>query len=419
MGNKHYCVAYAVTYTRDMTGALLNVTYCKLLLAQILSVIGSGLTTIALGILAYELANGKAGQVLGFAFAIKMIAYVGVAPIASALAESLSRKPYLVFLDITRAVLVLVLPFVTQIWQIYVLIFAFQAFSAAFTPAFQATIPDILEDEKEYSQALSYSRLTYDLESLVSPLLVGLLLSVVTFHWLFAGTAVGFLASAVLVSTAVFPMLDKAKAQIPFLKRLTHGGAIYLTTPRLRGMLFLYFGVAAATAIILVNTVVYVKGALGLGDTVVVLFFAVSGIGSMSVALILPRLLLRIDPRRVMIAGSCLLLVSLVGKSLTQSMTSGLLVWFLLGVGASMIQTPLGLLLNPSCYKEDRPAVFAAHFALTHACWLLAYPLTGVVGAQSGFSMAFFVAAAITAIGLVTAVGIWPACDPDALAKEQ
>ena len=129
-----------------MTGALLNVTYRKLLLAQILSVIGSGLTTIALGILAYELANGKAGQVLGFAFAIKMIAYVGVAPIASALAESLSRKPYLVFLDITRAVLVLVLPFVTQIWQIYVLIFAFQAFSAAFTPAFQATIPDILED---------------------------------------------------------------------------------------------------------------------------------------------------------------------------------------------------------------------------------------------------------------------------------
>jgi hypothetical protein len=78
--------------------------------------------------LAYELANENAGQVLGFAFAIKMVAYVGVAPVASALAERLLRKAYLVFLDIVRAVLVLVLPFVTQIWQIYVLIFAFQAF---------------------------------------------------------------------------------------------------------------------------------------------------------------------------------------------------------------------------------------------------------------------------------------------------
>lgn len=146
-----------------------NPDYRKLLLAQILSLVGSGLTTIALGILAYELASENAGQVLGFAFAIKMIAYVGLAPIASAIAEQLPRKPYLVFLDIMRASLVLLLSFVTQVWQIYVLIFAFQAFSAAFTPAFQATIPDILEDEAEYTQALSYSRLTYDLESLVSP----------------------------------------------------------------------------------------------------------------------------------------------------------------------------------------------------------------------------------------------------------
>ena len=117
-----------------MTGALSNPTYRKLLLAQIFSLVGSGLTTIALGILAYELASKNAGQVLGFAFAIKMVAYVGLAPIASAIAGRLPRKPYLVFLDIMRASLVLLLPFVTQVWQIYVLIFAFQAFSAAFSP---------------------------------------------------------------------------------------------------------------------------------------------------------------------------------------------------------------------------------------------------------------------------------------------
>ena len=38
--------------------------------------------------------------------------------------------------------------------------------------------------------------------------------------------------------------------QIPFLKRVTYGSVIYLKTPRLRGMLFLYFGVAAAVAAI-------------------------------------------------------------------------------------------------------------------------------------------------------------------------
>lgn len=81
--------------------------------------IGSGLTTIALGILAYKIANKSIGPVLGFAFVIKTVVHLGVAPTASALAERIPRKPFLVFLDITREMPVLVLPSVTQIWQIY------------------------------------------------------------------------------------------------------------------------------------------------------------------------------------------------------------------------------------------------------------------------------------------------------------
>jgi hypothetical protein len=40
---------------------------------------------------------------------------------------------------------------VTQIWQVYVLIFVLQSASAAFTPTFQATIPDVLPDEHDYT----------------------------------------------------------------------------------------------------------------------------------------------------------------------------------------------------------------------------------------------------------------------------
>ena len=43
--------------------------------------------------------------------------------------------------------------------------------SAAFTPAFQAMIPDLLPDEAEYTKALSLSRLAADLESVASPVL--------------------------------------------------------------------------------------------------------------------------------------------------------------------------------------------------------------------------------------------------------
>ena len=134
---------------------------------------------------------------------------------------------------------------------------------------------------------------------------------------------------------AAVPVLSKVKGQAPFINSVTRGSLIYLGTPRLRGMLFLYLGVAAATAIILVNTVVYVKSTLRLDNNMVVVFFAVSGIGSMIVALVLPRLLEKINPRRVMIAGCGLLLISLIGKTLTQGFSSGLGVWFLLGAGTS------------------------------------------------------------------------------------
>src|SRR3546814_5393935 len=63
---------------------------------------------------------------------------------------------------------------------------------------FQATIPDVLPDEADYTRALSLSRLAYDLESLISPALAAILLTIMSFHALFAGTAIGFLASAAL-----------------------------------------------------------------------------------------------------------------------------------------------------------------------------------------------------------------------------
>src|SRR5919107_824507 len=160
-----------------MLSPLTNRTYRHLFTAQVIALVGTGLLTVALGLLAYDLAGADAGAVLGTALAIKMIAYVGVAPIASAFTERVPRRAMLVALDLVRAAVALFLPFVTEVWQIYVVIFVLQSASAAFTPTFQATIPDVLPEEAEYTRALSLARLAYDLESLASPTLAAALLA--------------------------------------------------------------------------------------------------------------------------------------------------------------------------------------------------------------------------------------------------
>lgn len=146
-----------------MLKVLSNRVYGRLFTAQIIALVGTGLLTVALGLLAYDIAGARAGAVLGTALAIKMIAYVGVAPVAAAFAERLPRRAILVSLDLVRAAVAVALPFVTEVWQVYVLIFLLQSASAGFTPTFQATIPDVLPDEKDYTRALSLSRLDYDL----------------------------------------------------------------------------------------------------------------------------------------------------------------------------------------------------------------------------------------------------------------
>ncbi len=68
-----------------MLEVLRNRTYRRLFGAQIVALIGTGMLTVALGLLAFDLAGGDAGIVLGIALTIKMLAYVGIAPVISAL----------------------------------------------------------------------------------------------------------------------------------------------------------------------------------------------------------------------------------------------------------------------------------------------------------------------------------------------
>lgn len=397
-----------------MLSPLSNLTYRHLFLAQVLSLLGTGLATVALGLLAFELAGAEAGAVLGTALAIKMIAYVGIAPVAGAFVHLMPRRRLLVALDVLRAAVALCLPFVTEIWQVYLLIFVLQAGSAAFTPTFQATIPDVLPEEAEYTKALSLSRLAYDLEALASPAIAAALLGVVGFHWLFGVNALGFLASAALVLCVVLPSPRPAAGGESAWGRTTRGARIYLATPRLRGLLALNLAVAAAGAMVIVNTVVLVRAGFGLGESEVAWTLAAYGLGSMIAALALPRLLgERVTDRTAMLAGAVLLVAGLLAAPLASSWAALLPVWALLGLGNGLVLTPSGRLLRRSAQAGDRPALFAAQFALSHACWLLTYPLAGSLGATIGLGPTFLVLAVLAVAGLGAAAALWPRRDPE------
>ncbi len=405
-----------------MLSVLANRSYSHLFFAQVVALVGTGLTTVALGLLAFDLAGKEAGAVLGTALAIKMVAYVLVAPIAGAYANLLPRRALLVGLDIGRLAVVLLLPWVSEIWQVYVLIFVLQSCSAAFTPTFQATIPDVLPREADYTNALSLSRLAYDLENLLSPALAALLLSLVSYHALFFGTALGFLGSALLVVSVILPAARRATTTTSIRQKLGSGLRIYLATPRLRGLLALNLAAAAGSAMVIVNTVVIVRNVLGKTDSSVAIALAAFGGGSMAMAFVLPKILASRSDRTVMLGAGALFvgLLAGLGTLWPQLETDArwiatLAVWLPMGAAYAALVTPGGRLLKRSSHEADRPALFAAQFSLSHVCWLIAYPIVGWLGAKAGIAASLWAMSALAAVGVAAAFKLWPRVDEEML----
>lgn len=394
-----------------MIGVLRNKTYRFLFSAQVIALLGTGLLTIALGLLAFDLAGDAAGAVLGTALTIKMVAYVGVAPLVAALVDRLPKKLVLVSADVVRLTIALMLPLVTDVWQIYLLVFVLQSASATFTPAFQALIPALLPKPHEYTQALALSRLAYDLEALLSPLIAAALLTVLTFNNLFLGTAIGFAASAGLVLIATMPHNVPEPSVTTFWERLPVGLNVFARTPSLRFLMLTNFVVAAGTALVLVNSVVYVKGVFGFDDAALAITLGAYGLGSLLVAINIPRIVHRLGVTRTMLTGAttvvvgllCSIVVTMFAVTSPTAWWVLLATWMLLGAGTSLINTPSSRLLADASTPENRNLVYTAQFALSHACFLVTYPLAGWVGAVS-LTAAAAVLTAIAIAGAVAAI---------------
>lgn len=408
----HTC-AYGVNH---LLSVLRNRTYRHLFTAQVVALLGTGLLTVALGLLAFDLAGANSGAVLGTALTIKMIAYVGVAPVINALVAKLPPKPVLIGADVVRAAMALCLPFITEVWQIYAVVFLLQAASATFTPAFQSVIPAVLPAERDYTNALSLSRLAYDLEALVSPAAAAVALTLFSYHELFIGTAVGFVVSALMVAATVLPRSRTAAgAEGSIWHRTTLGVRIFFATLRLRSLLALNLAVAAPTALVLVNTVVYVREVMGRPETDLAIALGAYGIGSMAVALAIPRLLERFETRTVMLAGAGVIPLAMVAASLLSfrvGTTSGwmtlLVLWVVLGAANSTILTPSARVLRDASDEHNRPYVFTAQFSLSHACFIITYPVAGWVGAQAGLGWAATTLTLIATMGAAAAFISWP-----------
>jgi MFS family permease len=378
--------------------------YNLLFSSYALTLLGAGIAVVGLALLAFELAGDYANAVLGTAFAIKSAAYVVVAPVAAAIAGRLPKRSLLIALNLLRAAAVLLLPFVSEVWQLYLLILVFAAASAVYIPTYQSIVPQLLPGSEAYNRAVAKARVATELENALSPLVTAALLLKLDHSGLFVAVAAIFLLSAICLSWARIPPMRQSADVWGQIRR---GLFLFRDTAQFRFLVPVNIVVALATAVVMVNTVVLVQGFLHLDERSTALALAAFGAGVLLGAVAMLPLVPRYGPRRTILLGAILTAMGLLGGTLISSFAGLLFIWFLLGCGSGLALTPAYVVLRQYGTAGDRGILYATHFSLMNAALLVSYPLAGWLGARFGLEMGFGVAAATAGLSLLAATYLW------------
>lgn len=361
---------------------------------------GSGITSIALGLLAFNLVGASVSEVVGVVLTIRILSRVFLAPWAGAIAARLGTRATMMLGDLISAAAVLGFFLAQTVAQLYVLATVLSVANAFFTPLYKATIPRVVTPE-QYPRALAYGSMAYDVANIAGPAVAGLVVSLVGLRGNFLLDASTFLASAAIVwwlPRACFPPHKPGEASA---RAALSGIRAVLARPMLReaGLLSWHQGIIGG--FILVATVDYVKVSLAGTDAQYAWVMAAYGIGSILGALVYSRL--GEQARRVVIAlVPTLLTVVLAAVTIAPSYALLISSWLLGGAGQVMIGVRANEYLATHSEPEEREAVYAAQFSFSHIIWLGTYPLAGFATTWFGFEGAAWLFAGLN-IALVAA----------------
>lgn len=148
---------------------------------QVISIIGSGLTSFALGVWIFQ----QTGQATPFAITVLFgtLPRLLLTPVAGSLADRWNRRWLMILADtgnalVTLAVVFLVLTDSLQIWNIYLVALVGSLFAAFQEPAYTASVT-MLVPKKDLARASGLMQVAQSLEMLVAPLLAGILFGVI------------------------------------------------------------------------------------------------------------------------------------------------------------------------------------------------------------------------------------------------
>ncbi len=239
-------MAEAVVQQLEVKAAYLpllrNGRFRKLWLSQFVSGIGDWLVVGLLIPLVTTLTGGSAFAVAGIMI-VKILPALLLSSVVGVLVDRFDRRRVMITCDVVRAVLTLGLLFTSSLTVIYMIVFTMEVASLFFTPAKNALIPHLVEEEEiAVANGLSYT--TQQASMLIGLTMSGAILAgfeaimrrVLTSGWPLVDQLVGWLAPALLgpragvfVNSLSFVISATAVSLIAVHSKVKHDGRLTLS----------------------------------------------------------------------------------------------------------------------------------------------------------------------------------------------
>ncbi|MEM9595408.1 MAG: MFS transporter [Acidobacteriota bacterium] len=216
-------------------------TFYTVWTGQVVSMVGTGLTSFALGVWVYQ----KTGSATSFALIFLFMELPGIliSPLAGALVDRYDRRLVMIFSDLVAGlasaiVLVLALMGSLEVWHIYLVVAIGSVGNAFQLPAYLATLP-LMVPEERLGQANGLTQTAQAIRQVLAPAMAGFLLLEIGIQGVVAIDVVTFLVALVTLMMVRFPRPEPAEGEIPggMKGELTFGLAYIFRHPGLLAIL--------------------------------------------------------------------------------------------------------------------------------------------------------------------------------------
>jgi MFS family permease len=188
-----------------------NRPYRRILIAQSFSTFADWMFLIS--ILALAGLTLKASSLdMSFIMLSFIIPQLLISPVAGIIADKLDRKWILVFSESGRAAVVLFVPFISEIWQLALILMTLSTFTSFFIPSKNGKIKEYLDD-KNIQQGVAVSGMIDNASKIFAPSLGGLLIATLHFSTLFYMISIFYFLSVLAIISLPKDQYSKIKTE--------------------------------------------------------------------------------------------------------------------------------------------------------------------------------------------------------------